>query len=120
MEIYLILAVGFGSGFLLSILSIAILNSVNAERFPLGGFLPALWFLADLGNTSQIVKAGCLVMGGLLGYYLILALWRGMTKQISEVLPGEAPTHNEDFEDSVSNNKVEEEGIQARHLADFL
>ena len=120
MEIFLILAVGFGSGLLLSILSIALLNSVNAERFPLGGFLPALWVLADLGNTSQIVRAGCLVMGGLLGYYLILAMWRGMPKQLSEVLPGHAPVHHEDPDNSASINKGKEEAIRSRSLADFL
>ena len=120
MEIFLILAIGFGSGLLFSILSIALLNSVNAERFPLGGFLPALLVVADLGNTSQIVRAGCLVMGGLLGYYLILALWRGMPKQLSEVLPGHAPAHHEDPDDSVSTDKGEEEVIRGRNLADFL
>ncbi len=120
MEIFLILSIGFGSGLLLSILSIALLNSVNAERFPLGGFLPALWVLADLGNTSQIVRTGCLVMGGLLGYYLILSLWRGIPKQLSKVLPGHAPAHHEDPDDSVSTDKSEEEVIRGRHLADFL
>ena len=120
MEIFLILAIGFGSGLLLSILSIALLNSVNAERFPLGGFLPALWVLADLGNTSQIVRTGCLVMGGLLGYYLILSLWRGIPKQLSKVIPGNATVHHEDPDDSVSIDKGEEEVIRGRHLADFL
>ena len=120
MEIFLILAIGFGSGLMLSILSIALLNSVNAERFPLGGFLPALWVVADLGNTSQIVRAGCLVMGGLLGYYLILSLWRGIPKQLSKVLPGHAPAHHEDPDNSVPTNKGEEELIRGRHLADFL
>ena len=120
MEIFLILAVGFGSGLLLSILSIALLNSVNAERFPLGGFLPALWVVADLGNTSQIVRAGCLVMGGLLGYYLILALWRGMPKQLSEILPGHSKVEHENPDDAVSFDKGEEEIIHGRSLADFL
>ena len=120
MEIFLILAIGFGSGLLLSILSIALMNSVNAERFPLGGFLPALWVVADLGNTSQIVRAGCLVMGGLLGYYLILAMWRGIPKQLSEVLPDHAPAHHEDPDDSVSTDKGKEEIIRSQHLADFL
>ena len=120
MEIFLILAVGFGSGLLLSILSIALLNSVNAERFPIGGFMPALWVVADLGNTSQIVRAGCLVMGGLLGYYLILTIWRGMPNHLSEILPGHASAHNEDPDDYVSTYKGEEGVIRGQHVADFL
>ena len=53
MEILQIIAIGFGSGMLLSVLSIAFFNSSNAEKFPLGGLLPALWLVSDLGGSSQ-------------------------------------------------------------------
>ena len=75
MEILQIIAIGFGSGMLLSVLSIAFFNSSNAEKFPLGGFLPALWLVSDLGGSSQLVEGGLLMMGGMLGYYLICLLY---------------------------------------------
>ena len=87
MEIFQIIAIGFGSGLLLSVISIAFFNSTNAERFPLGGFLPALWLVSDLGGSSQLVEGGMLVMGGMLGYYMILSMWRGMPNRFSEILP---------------------------------
>ena len=117
MEILQIIAIGFGSGMLLSVLSIAFFNSSNAEKFPLGGFLPALWLVSDLGSSSQLVEGGLLMMGGMLGYYLILAMWRGMPRSLSGIIP-ESSTHEP------APERVEEspEGkvIQGKPLADFL
>ena len=117
MEILQIIAIGFGSGMLLSVLSIAFFNSSNPEKFPLGGFLPALWLVSDLGGSSQLVEGGLLMMGGMLGYYLILAMWRGRPKSFSGIIP-ESSTHEpapERVEES-TEGKV----IQGKPLADFL
>ena len=117
MEILQIIAIGFGSGMLLSVLSIAFFNSSNAEKFPLGGFLPSLWLVSDLGGSSQLVEGGLLMMGGMLGYYLILAMWRGRPKSLSGIIP-ESSTHEpapERVEESNEGNV-----IQGKPLADFL
>ena len=107
MEIIQIIAIGFGSGLLLSVLSIAFFNSSNAEKFPLGGFLPALWLVSDLGGSSQLVEGGMLVMGGMLGYYMILSMWRGMPNRFSEILP-QAQDAGHHVEASVPKQAAEE------------
>lgn len=119
MEIFQIIGIGFGSGTLLSILSIAFFNSSNAEKFPLGGFLPALWLVSDLGGSSQLVEGGMLVIGGILGYYLIISMWRGMPNKISEMMPvSEDKDHNSEKNISVKSEK--ESIIRGKPLADFL
>lgn len=119
MEIFQIIGIGFGSGIVLSILSIAFFNSSNAEKFPLGGFLPALWLVSDLGGSSRLVEGGMLVMGGMLGYYLILSIWRGMPIKLSDItLVSEDKYHHGEIKDS---EKSEEESIiRGKPLADFL
>ena len=117
MEILQIIAIGLGSGMLLSVLSIAFFNSSNAEKFPLGGFLPALWLVSDLGGSSQLVEGGLLMMGGMLGYYLILAMWRGRPKSLSRIIPESSNLEpaSERVEESNEGNV-----IQGKPLADFL
>ena len=119
MEIFQIIAIGFGSGLLLSVLSIVFFNSSNAEKFPVGGFLPALWLVSDLGGSSQLVEGGMLVMGGMLGYYLILFMWRGMPNRFSGILPQPqgAGLHEEA---NVSKKPSEESIISGKPLADYL
>ena len=119
MEIFQIIGIGFGSGMLLSILSIAFFNSSNAEKFPLGGFLPALWLVRDLGGSSQLVEGGMLLMGGMLGYYLILSMWRGMPNKLSEMM---LVSEDVDYpgETKVSVKSEEETIIRGKPLADFL
>ena len=34
--------------------------------------MPALWIVADLGESSKLVAAGLLMMGGITGFYLML------------------------------------------------
>ena len=75
METVNIFLIGAGTGVVLSIISMLIISAVNAEQYPLGGFLPALWMVSDLGVTSQLVAAGILIMGGMTGYYLVLTIW---------------------------------------------
>ena len=74
MESINILLIGTSTGVIFAIISILIINTSNSERYPIGGFLPALWMVADLGESSKLVAAGLLMMGGITGFYLMLAL----------------------------------------------
>ena len=73
MEAINILLIGACTGVIFAIISIFIINTSNSERYPIGGFLPALWVVADLGESSKLVAAGLLMMGGITGFYLMLA-----------------------------------------------
>ena len=73
MEAIYILLIGASTGVIFAIISIFIINTSNSERYPIGGFLPALWVVADLGESSKLVAAGLLMMGGITGFYLMLA-----------------------------------------------
>ena len=73
MEVINILLIGASTGVIFAIISILIINTSNSEKYPIGGFLPALWMVADLGESSKLVAAGLLMMGGITGFYLMLA-----------------------------------------------
>ena len=73
METINILLIGASTGVIFAIISILIINTSNSERYPIAGFLPALWVVADLGESSKLVSAGLLMMGGITGFYLMLA-----------------------------------------------
>ena len=73
MEAINILLIGACTGVIFAIISILIINTSNSERYPIGGFLPALWVVADLGESSKLAAAGLLMMGGITGFYLMLA-----------------------------------------------
>ena len=73
MEAINILLIGASSGVIFAIISILIINTYNSEKYPVGGFLPALWMVADLGESSKLVAAGLLMMGGITGFYLMLS-----------------------------------------------
>ena len=76
METFNIFLIGAGTGIVFSVISMLLINANNAEQYPVGGFLPALWMVAELGVDSKIVVAGILMMGGMTGYFLILTLWK--------------------------------------------
>ena len=73
MEAINILLIGASSGVIFAIISILIINTSNSEKYPVGGFLPALWMVADLGESSKLLAAGLLMMGGITGFYLMLS-----------------------------------------------
>ena len=73
METINILLIGASTGVIFAIISILIINTSNSEKYPIAGFLPALWVVADLGESSKLVSAGLLMMGGITGFYLMLA-----------------------------------------------
>ena len=76
MELLNILLIGAGTGTIFAIISMVLINASNSEQYPLGGFLPALWMVADLGEDSKVVVAGILMMGGMTGFYLTLTFWK--------------------------------------------
>ena len=76
METLNVLLIGAGTGAIFAIISMVLINAPNSEQYPLGGFLPALWMVADLGVESKVVVAGILMMGGMTGFYLTLTFWK--------------------------------------------
>ena len=113
-----IFLIGAGTGAVLSIVSMLIISSAKAEQYPLGGFLPALWMVADLGVTSQLVAAGILMMGGITGYYMLLTLWR----ERPESLKKRVPQQNDDPDDSPVEITTEHPTVtvSGKSLAEFL
>ena len=113
-----IFLIGAGTGIVLSIISMLLIGTANAEQYPLGGFLPALWMVADLGVTSQLVAAGILMMGGMTGYYLLLTFWR----ERPESLKNGVPQQNNDPDDSPVEITTEHPTltVSGKSLAEFL
>ena len=92
MEAISILLTGLGTGVLFAIISILIINTSNSEKLPIGGFLPALWIVADLGESSKLEAAGLLMMGGITGFYIMLGFRKlkvDTLKNKLKVQPGE-------------------------------
>ena len=60
----------------------------DARTYPLGGFVPAVLIVFDLGQDSSLLGAAVLIMGGMFGYYLLVTIWgKFMMKG-----PGEDPS----------------------------
>ena len=118
METLNIFLIGAGTGAVLSIISMLVLSAANAEQYPLGGFLPALWMLTDLGVTSQLVVAGILMMGGMTGYFLMLTFYRERPKAFKN----EIPKQNDDPPDSQVEIHAEHHSltVSGKSLAEFL
>jgi len=118
METVNIFIIGAGTGAVLSIISMIIISVANAQQYPVGGFLPALWMLADLGVTSQLVTAGILMMGGMTGYYMLLTFW----SERPEFLNKRFTQQNKDPDDSPVGITTEHPTLTVRgkSLAEFL
>ena len=119
METFNIFFIGAGTGAVFSVISMLLINANNAEQYPVGGLLPALWMVADLGVDSKIVVAGILMMGGMTGYFMILTIWKRRPEALIKTRPQE--TH-------VSGNSIVTEDEQStvtvtvigKSLAEFL
>ena len=121
MEAINILLIGAGSGVIFAIISILIINTSNSERYPLGGFLPALWMVADLGESSKLVAAGLLMMGGITGFYLMLAF----RKLRFETLRNKVQIQPEEKQVKQVTEEIIAEGqgtitVKGKSLAEFL
>ena len=118
MEAINILLIGTGSGIIFAIISILIINSSNSERYPIGGFLPALWMITDLGQSSKIEAAGLLIMGGITGFYIMLAIrnlkFEAFRNNInSQIVKKESVEKNTDESSSTTT-------VKGKSLAQFI
>ena len=113
-----ILLIGAGTGVIFAIISILMINTFNSEKYPIGGFLPALWMVTDLGEYSKIEVAGLLIMGGITGFYIMLA-FRKMKFDI----------FGKKLQKQIEENKVSRENndgsrntitVKGKSLAEFL
>ena len=118
METFNIFLIGTGTGIVFSVISMLLINANNAEQYPVGGFLPALWMVAELGVDSKIVVAGILMMGGMTGYYLVLTFWR----ERAESLKKGVPQQNDDPDESLVEITTEHPTVtvSGKSLAEFL
>ena len=118
METFNIFLIGAGTGIVFSVISMLLINANNAEQYPVGGFLPALWMVAELGVDSKIVVTGILMMGGMSGYFLILTIW----KRRPEALIKTHPQENNVSGDSklVTEDEHSTVTVSGKSLAEFL
>ena len=118
METLNILLIGAGTGAVLAIASMLLINASNSEQYPLGGFLPALWMVADLGVDSKVVVAGILMMGGMTGFYLILTFWKERPAVLRSN-PAHA-THTAHDVEAVTTDEHAAITVSGKSLAEFL
>ena len=118
MEAINILLIGASSGVIFAIISILIINTSNSEKYPVGGFLPALWMVADLGESSKLVAAGLLMMGGITGFYLMLSFRKikfDALRNKFQIQPEEKQNTEENIGEGQGTITV-----KGKSLADFL
>ena len=113
MEAVSILLTGLGTGVLFAIISILIINTSNSEKYPIGGFLPALWMVADLGESSKLEAAGLLMMGGITGFYIML----GLRKLRVDTLNDKLKVQPNEKQDSGGQGTII---VKGKSLAEFL
>ena len=118
METLNILLIGAGTGAVFSVISMLLINANNAEQYPVGGFLPALWMVAELGVDSKIVVAGILMMGGMTGYFLILTIWKRRPEELIKTQPQE--THVSSNSKLVIEDEHSTITVNGKSLAEFL
>ena len=118
MEILNVLLIGAGTGAIFAIISMVLINASNSEQYPLGGFLPALWMVADLGVDSKVVVAGILMMGGMTGFYLTLTFWKERPTALRSNLA--QVKHSEDDAEEVIAEGNATITVSGKSLAQFL
>ena len=119
METFNIFLIGAGTGAVFSVISMLLMNANNAEQYPVGGFLPALWMIAELGVDSKIVVAGILIMGGMTGYFLILTVWKIRPEELIKKQLKKKTQFDGDDKTTVSKEHSTAT-ISGKSLADFL
>ena len=118
METFNIFLIGAGTGTVFSVISMLLINANNAEQYPVGGFLPALWMVAELGVDSKIVVAGILMMGGMTGYFLILTIWKRRPEVLIKTRPQETPVSGDSK--LVTEDEHSTVTVSGKSLAEFL
>ena len=119
METLNILLIGAGTGAVFSVISMLLINANNAEQYPIGGFLPALWMVAELGVDSKIVVAGILMMGGMVGYFLILTVWKIRPEELIKKQLKQKSQFDSDEKTTVSKEHSTVT-VSGKSLAEFL
>ena len=118
METLNVLLIGAGTGAIFAIFSMVLINASNSEKYPLGGFLPALLMVADLGVDSKVVVAGILMMGGMTGFYLTLTFWKerptSLRSKVAQV------TYSADDAEKVTTEVNSTITVSGKSLAQFL
>ena len=118
MEAINIFLIGAVTGLIFAIISILLINTSNSEKYPIGGFLPALWVVADLGESSKLEAAGLLLMGGITGFYIMLAFRKLRFEDFRNKLKLQS-----DQKQVTEENITESKGtitVKGRSLAKFL
>ena len=118
METFNIFLIGAGTGTVFSVFSMLLINANNAEQYPVGGFLPALWMVAELGVDSKIVVAGILMMGGMTGYFLILTIWKRRPEALIKTRPQETQVSGDSK--LVTEDEHSTVTVNGKSLAEFL
>ena len=118
METFNIFLIGAGTGIVFSVISMLLINANNAEQYPVGGFLPALWMVAELGVDSKIVVAGILMMGGMTGYFLILTIWKRRPEALIKPRPQETQVSGDSK--LVAEDEHSTITVNGKSLAEFL
>ena len=118
MEALNILLIGTGTGVIFAVFSMLMINSSNSEKYPVGGFLPALLMIADLGMDSKVVVAGILMMGGMTGFYLTLTFWKVRPESLKRNL--HQAKDSRDSSIAVTTDENSTITVSGKSLADFL
>ena len=118
METFNIFLIGPGTGSVFSVISMLLINANNAEQYPVGGFLPALWMVSELRVDSKIVVAGILMMGGLRGYFLILTIWKRRPEALIKTRPQE--TQVSGSSKLVTEDEHSTVTVSGKSLAEYL
>ena len=118
METFDIFLIGAGTGSLFSVVSMLLINAKNAEKYPLGGFMPALWMVKELGVDSKIVVAGILMMGGMTGYFLILTIWKSRPEALKKTRSQENYASNDS--NLLTADEHSTTTVSGKSLAEFL
>ena len=113
MEALSILLTGLGTGIIFAIISILIINTSNSEKYPIGGFLPALLIVADIGESSKIEAAGLRMMGGITGFYIML----GFRKLRVDTLKGKSKVQPDENQVSSGQGTFI---VKGKSLSEFL
>ncbi|MEC9070332.1 MAG: hypothetical protein VYC02_09740 [SAR324 cluster bacterium] len=118
METLNILLIGTGTGVIFAVFSMLLINASNSEQYPIGGFLPALWMIADLGIDSKVIVAGILMMGGMSGFYLTLTFWKVRPESLKS-----SHHHGKDISKYSKGVETDENStitVSGKSLAEFL
>ena len=75
MEYAGIFLIGAIAGIVCAKIMVFLTSTEDAQMYPLGGFVPAILIVFDLGQDSNLLGAAVLIMGGLFGYYLLVTIW---------------------------------------------